>query len=88
MTTHHPERPAWRCRECGDPWPCEQAHTDLNAEFADNRMSLMMLLAAHALDAIDDGVDVSFERFIGWARRRRSVVRVLPGPRSAQRRAT
>ncbi|MEV6691346.1 flavin reductase [Micromonospora sp. NPDC051196] len=43
---HVPSRPAWRCRACGAPWPCQPAKLRLLAEYAGNMPSLMVYLVA------------------------------------------
>ncbi|MBB4752625.1 hypothetical protein [Actinoplanes lobatus] len=75
-TTHPPSRPSWRCENCGKPWPCEQRREELLAEFRRDRLALLLYLAAHLVDAVDDfqehGTDVApdlYGRFMGWARR-------------------
>ncbi|MBB4749268.1 putative metal-binding protein [Actinoplanes lobatus] len=72
---HLPERPAWLCRRCGEPWPCPPAKTDLLHEYRDFRSLLMIYLAAQHWQASEDLTARSeipanlHTRFLSWARR-------------------
>lgn len=72
---HLPARPDWNCQSSGQPWPCPIRKVALGAEYRHNRTSLVIYLAFHLADAIDDfgrldrgPVPDLFERFLGWAR--------------------
>ncbi|GID31937.1 hypothetical protein C8E87_5962 [Paractinoplanes brasiliensis] len=51
---HMPQRPVWNCHDCGQPWPCKPKVRDLNAEFRDNRTSLVVYLASFFAEAQAD----------------------------------
>ncbi|MFG1953355.1 hypothetical protein [Micromonospora sp. NPDC048830] len=74
---HTAARPAWRCRVCAAPWPCQPAKLQLRREYADDRAALAIYLCLLMHDAIADelrlrAADVDpaayFVRFIGWTR--------------------
>jgi hypothetical protein len=72
---HTAERPDWTCRACGDPWPCAPAKVELTEDYRRFPSSLVVYLAAHLTDAIDDlaagrgGIPPDlYDRFVGWAR--------------------
>ncbi|RZU49259.1 hypothetical protein EV385_1001 [Krasilnikovia cinnamomea] len=75
---HTPDRPAWSCRACTEPWPCATAKADLLAEFQAAPSALTVYLAAQMYDALADlhGPDQPrppdwHDRFLAWARSRR-----------------
>jgi hypothetical protein len=65
---HTPERPSWRCRICGAPWPCTHARNDLSARM--DRVSLATHMWAQLDNAAADLPNGSpselFDRFIHW----------------------
>jgi hypothetical protein len=67
---HNPERPGWRCRACGEPWPCPARRSSYLAEFAGNPVGLTMLmagwLAEAARDLGDEPARVLYARMLGW----------------------
>ncbi|MEV2242832.1 hypothetical protein [Micromonospora sp. NPDC049891] len=73
---HLPARPTWRCRRCGQPWPCGDARAALTVEYRGARPALAVYLACALADALDDlyrlGVDTSgaHAQFLGWLRAR------------------
>ncbi|SCL33708.1 hypothetical protein GA0074692_3639 [Micromonospora pallida] len=79
LRRHVAARPAWRCRVCAAPWPCQPAKLGLRIQYAGNTVALMLYLCALLHDAIEDRLGTSpgdvdptglFSRFVGWARRR------------------
>ncbi|MFG2056468.1 flavin reductase [Micromonospora sp. NPDC048930] len=74
--THLPERPSWRCKVDGDPWPCEAARTALLEEYKGFRTALLLYLGAQMAVAREDLAELDHvaapddltDRFIGWAR--------------------
>ncbi|MFI7213025.1 flavin reductase family protein [Micromonospora maritima] len=63
-------RPAWRCRVCGAPWPCQPARLGLLVEFRGDRTGLLFHLGgllAEAHTQLGDVADLH-GRFLGWAR--------------------
>ncbi|TDC41435.1 hypothetical protein [Micromonospora sp. KC213] len=74
---HVAARPAWRCRACGAPWPCQPAKLHLRQEYAHDRAGLATYLCLLMQDAIGDELRLRpgrvdpaeyFARFIGWTR--------------------
>ncbi|BFU47461.1 hypothetical protein KRMM14A1004_56980 [Krasilnikovia sp. MM14-A1004] len=70
---HLPARPGWSCEDCGQPWPCGSKRVALSAEYHGERVSLLIYLAFHLADAIDDfsqpdrgPVQDLYARFLGW----------------------
>lgn len=80
MNRHAPLRPIWICTGCAHPWPCEQARTELPAEYAGDRRNLAIDLADLLGEASrdlsrlypnpPDPVQL-YGRFLGWVRRLR-----------------
>jgi hypothetical protein len=68
VTDHIPDRPSWRCRSCGDPWPCDQARDQLAARM--DKVALATHMWAQLDHAFDDqpiGPPAEmFDRFIHW----------------------
>ncbi|GIJ81034.1 hypothetical protein Xph01_54660 [Micromonospora phaseoli] len=67
---HAPARPAWRCRACGAPWPCQPAKLRLLAEYADNTPSLMVYLVTLREEAAGQLADQTSVRQAGDLHRR------------------
>ncbi|MEU7958032.1 hypothetical protein [Micromonospora humida] len=74
---HVAARPAWRCRACAAPWPCQPAKLSLRREYARDRPALSVYLCLLMHDAITDALRVAtgpvdpaayFTRFIAWTR--------------------
>ncbi|MBG0560162.1 hypothetical protein [Actinoplanes aureus] len=65
---HVPDRPSWRCRACGDPWPCDPARERLAAELS--RVDLAVLMWDHLEEAARDmpkaPASELFDRFLRW----------------------
>ncbi|MFY1586197.1 hypothetical protein ACN267_17000 [Micromonospora sp. WMMD734] len=70
-------RPAWRCRACAAPWPCQPAKLGLRREYAHDRPALAIYLCLLMHDAIADALRVGtgpvdpaayFTRFLAWTR--------------------
>lgn len=72
---HVAERPSWRCRVDGEPWPCEPAKAALLREYKGFRVSLLLYLAACMAEAREDLAEQDSghapanltERFVSWA---------------------
>ncbi|WP_433311721.1 flavin reductase [Micromonospora sp. CA-269861] len=69
---HVAARPSWRCRVCGAAWPCSPARLSLLGEYRENRIGLLIYLAALLYEASGDlaGHDGLTDRFLTWARAR------------------
>ncbi|MEO3923605.1 hypothetical protein ABGB07_07060 [Micromonosporaceae bacterium B7E4] len=82
---HTPARPAFRCRTCGMPWPCQPARLSLLLAFRDNRLGLLTYLAAQLDRALHDLPNLTTAelavRFLGWIPRGPTD---QPGERPAQ----
>ncbi|WP_374197551.1 hypothetical protein [Micromonospora sp. RL09-050-HVF-A] len=74
---HVAARPAWRCRACAAPWPCQPAKLSLRREYAHDRPALAIYLCLLMHDAITDALRVGtgtvdpaayFARFLAWTR--------------------
>ncbi|MEU1756839.1 hypothetical protein ABZ436_29870 [Micromonospora matsumotoense] len=74
---HVAARPAWRCRACAAPWPCQPARLSLRREYAHDRPALAIYLCLLMHDAITDALRVGtgtvdpaayFARFLAWTR--------------------
>jgi hypothetical protein len=70
---HVAARPTWDCRNCGNPWPCATAKTDLLHEFRYFPSVLAIYMTAQMCEALDDltfsaGSPPSdlYERFMSW----------------------
>lgn len=69
MAEHCPDRPAWDCRVCAQPWPCGPARVDMRDEM--DRVALSVYMWLNLGDAVLDLADLPgglFERFIAWTR--------------------
>ena len=65
---HVAARPSWDCKNCGQPWPCGPARTQLKATHGRTALTLQMWVyfeaAAHEIPgalALD-----MFDRFLNW----------------------
>ncbi|WJK38744.1 flavin reductase [Solwaraspora sp. WMMA2056] len=71
---HVAVRPSWRCRVCGQPWPCDPAKAQLIAAY--DRIGLCMYVAERSVEAAHDlpGLSpaVAYVRFLAWARTART----------------
>ncbi|MBW6434507.1 hypothetical protein KZ829_12270 [Actinoplanes hulinensis] len=74
-TPHQPDRPAWDCLACGEPWPCAPGKVELAEQGAVHRRSLRLYLESCAIDMIDDRADGHrasgrddgiYDRILGW----------------------
>lgn len=65
---HVEERPSWRCRTCGEPWPCGPARERLATALSPIMLRTQMWarLEAAALDMPRGPVSELFERFLRW----------------------
>ena len=65
-------RPAWLCRDCGEPWPCDPAQERLLEDYRGDRTGLLLYLGSCWEWAESDGVAYftadTYGRFISWAR--------------------
>ncbi|MFG1799361.1 hypothetical protein ACGFI4_04190 [Micromonospora carbonacea] len=76
---HLPMRPAWLCRSCAAPWPCQPARLALTTEFEGHSVALAFYLASSMYEAMDDTLRLGglpdtaalHARFLGWATRSR-----------------
>jgi hypothetical protein len=72
MSIHLPNRPDWTCAVCGQPWPCPTGKRQLLAEYSGARVSLMLYLSAHFVEACEDMPNAVLgtlhRRFFGWPR--------------------
>ncbi|HLL65953.1 MAG TPA: flavin reductase [Micromonosporaceae bacterium] len=70
MSMHLPVRPGWMCAACALPWPCPSRQRQLLAEYEGARVSLMLYLAGHFVDACADlpgtPAGTLYRRFLGW----------------------
>lgn len=72
---HLHDRPHWRCRVCGRPWPCPEARAALLDEYRTYPSLLKIYLSAQMYDALEDlcadghapPLDLH-ERFLSWVR--------------------
>ncbi|MEV6707964.1 hypothetical protein [Micromonospora wenchangensis] len=85
---HVAARPAWRCRACAAPWPCQPAKLSLRREYAHDRPALAIYLCLLMHDAITDALRVGtgpvdpaayFTRFLAWTRHDRPPPDPPPG---------
>ncbi|WP_245854817.1 hypothetical protein [Micromonospora wenchangensis] len=85
---HVAARPAWRCRACAAPWPCQPAKLSLRREYAHDRPALAIYLCLLMHDAIADALRVGtgpvdpaayFTRFLAWTRHDRPPPDPPPG---------
>jgi hypothetical protein len=69
---HHPDRPSWDCRGCGEAWPCQPARAQLERAYGRDRVGLSVymgtLLHAAAGEIPPDVDGQLFSRFLGWTR--------------------
>ncbi|RKN39420.1 hypothetical protein D7223_29290 [Micromonospora endolithica] len=74
---HVAARPAWRCRVCAAPWPCQPAKLALRDEYPDDLVGLSVYLCVLLHEAASDWARVRtsppdpaelFRRFVGWTR--------------------
>lgn len=69
INPHHPDRPSWRCRSCGQPWPCPPARFELRIAYGADRAGLARhlgdLLFTAARESNADAADL-YDRFIAW----------------------
>ncbi|RZU50118.1 hypothetical protein EV385_1883 [Krasilnikovia cinnamomea] len=65
---HIEERPSWRCRSCGEPWPCDQAQANLAATLSPTalRIHMWIRLEIAAQDMPQGLPSEMFERFLRW----------------------
>ncbi|MFY1672867.1 flavin reductase [Plantactinospora sp. WMMB334] len=72
---HLPAHPSYRCRSCGDDWPCRRARLTLLTGFRGDRLGLMVYLGAHLARALRELPDAHpallAARFLHWIPRRR-----------------
>ncbi len=72
MSMRLPVRPDWTCNGCALAWPCPTRKRQLLAEFDGARVSLMLYLSGHFIDACTDLPTAAsgrlHDRFLGWAR--------------------
>jgi hypothetical protein len=70
MPEHTPRRPDWRCRNCGEPWPCPIRRVMLRAEYREQPVAVSLYLAACYHEAsthlADLGADGVYDRMLGW----------------------
>jgi hypothetical protein len=70
---HTATRPAFRCRACGAPWPCQPARLSLLLAYRDNRIGLLVYLACQLHRALHDLPNSNpaqlSTRFLGWVPR-------------------
>jgi hypothetical protein len=69
---HRPLQPSWTCANCGEQWPCQPAKDRLIAE-SDSATQLAITMWRYLEDYLLDDVSRmkdSFERFLGWTRKR------------------
>lgn len=69
---HVPNRPAWDCRACGHVWPCDVAQRSLRREYAEDRVSTAIYVAAQFTAAARDLPDVPagdlYAQMFSWLR--------------------
>jgi hypothetical protein len=65
---HIEDRPSWKCRGCGDPWPCRPAQMHLLAELGPTplRIHMWMRLELAAADMPTTPAGDLFDRFLHW----------------------
>ncbi len=56
-TSHQPDRPAWDCLACDEPWPCAPGKVEVAERGLVHRRSLRLYLESCAIDMIDDRAD-------------------------------
>lgn len=75
-TTHIPDRPSWRCRDCRAHWPCAPARADMIETM--DRTARVIYVSLQMAEAGKDQPRLSaeelFARFIDWARAPRAEV--------------
>ncbi|MER7891323.1 hypothetical protein ABTX15_16000 [Micromonospora sp. NPDC094482] len=74
---HVAARPAWRCRACAAPWPCQPAKLALRVEYAHDPVGLSVYLCVLLHEAAGDWLRLwphppdpaeLFTRFVAWTR--------------------
>ena len=69
MSSHHPDRPLWACRECARPWPCPTWQEWALVLYRGDRQAFFWRLGGVVGQMIDDDVaprpDI-FIRVFGW----------------------
>ncbi|MFI7521542.1 hypothetical protein [Micromonospora globbae] len=74
---HVAARPAWRCRVCAAPWPCQPAKLALRVEYAHDPVGLSVYLCVLLHEAAGDWLRLRpqppdpaelFARFVAWTR--------------------
>lgn len=68
---HLARRPEWDCAVCGQQWPCRPGQADLLAQYADDRVGLLVYLAGLLVDAVQEipgPPDRLLDRFLRWAK--------------------
>jgi hypothetical protein len=69
LLQHWPDRPTWRCRTCGEPWPCEPARTELQTWPLLERTGVMGELFVAACSELRGWqAGELHDRFLGWLR--------------------
>ncbi|MEU7573066.1 hypothetical protein [Micromonospora sp. NPDC049240] len=68
---HQATRPAWRCRACAAPWPCQPARLRLRREYAHDHPGLAAYLCVLMHDAIADALrrgsgDIDPAEYFAW----------------------
>jgi hypothetical protein len=77
---HLPERPKWRCLDCGVDWPCEPVRPLLLGAYLKDiddirrHMTWLMPMAVEELGVRDPGK--LFRRFLGWTLEKSTACRV------------
>ncbi|MFC6019419.1 hypothetical protein ACFP2T_24825 [Plantactinospora solaniradicis] len=70
---HTATRPAFRCRACGAPWPCQPARLSLLLAYRGDRIGLLVYLAGQLHRALHDLPNLDpaqlSTRFLGWVPR-------------------
>lgn len=83
MTDHRPQRPSWRCADCGEDWPCDWVRKDLAAHHDPAVLvSHLGWLADRA--AADLGLSTPamlYRRFFAWTVGRDRICRICASPR-------
>ncbi|NLU77268.1 hypothetical protein HCA58_02435 [Micromonospora sp. HNM0581] len=77
---HVPQRPAWDCQRCGEPWPCPPLRARLLKAYSTDEANLAQYMASHYYQALDDLPDDDpmdlHHRIIGWIRRSKPIADV------------
>lgn len=72
VVEHQPRRPGWRCRTCGDEWPCLEARICFVVQSLTCRTAVFVYLALCLAEAAADFAESwivpdLYGRFLGWA---------------------